>query len=101
MKKGEPWFEDGNLVLLATSLRQPDNKQVTGFRIHRGFLARQSELFRPMLDLPQPEHETKETMDLLLKGGVDEEWVKGCQFVQMHDDANELGELLTVLYDGL
>ncbi len=46
LKQGDPWFEDGNLVLIA--------EDRTGFRIHRGVLARQSEVFESMLSMPTP-----------------------------------------------
>lgn len=109
MKLGEPWFEDGNIILYAKTSRQLEQnggdssrvEETIGFRVHRGFLARQSEMFRPMFELPQPEQDAQEMADVWIQRGVDEQLVRGCQFVQMHDDANELGKLLKVLYDGL
>ncbi|KAG6843930.1 hypothetical protein H0H87_011621 [Tephrocybe sp. NHM501043] len=60
----------------------------TAFRVHRGVLARHSEVFRGMLDFPQPSSLTEsETFD-------------GCQVVEMHDLPADLSNLITALYDG-
>ncbi|KIM82688.1 hypothetical protein PILCRDRAFT_819992 [Piloderma croceum F 1598] len=42
---GEPWFDDGNVLLQAQS---------TQFKVHRGVLSANSGVFRDMLTLPQP-----------------------------------------------
>ncbi|KAL5482525.1 hypothetical protein ACEPAI_9119 [Sanghuangporus weigelae] len=74
----EPWFDDGNLIL------QADGNVC--FKVHRGVLARQSEIFRDMLALPQPvasgEGEPVET-------------------VRMYDLPVELSNLLKAIYDGV
>lgn len=81
-RQGEPWFEDGNLMLLT--------EDGTGFRIHRGVLARQSEVFQSMLELPQPS-----------SSGMDIEMEDGCQVVRMYDKCVELSLLLKAIYDGM
>ena len=56
-RRGDPWFEDGNMILLA--------QDGTAFKIHRGVLARRSQVFESMLQLPQPsvDRATNETDD--------------------------------------
>ena len=70
-------FKDGNIILVAEGLC---------FRVHSGQLARHSEVFRGMMDIPQP---------------VDALSIEGCPVVELHDSAQELTHLLTALYDGL
>ncbi|KAJ6621861.1 hypothetical protein B0H10DRAFT_2346449 [Mycena sp. CBHHK59/15] len=79
-KRGEPWFDDGNVVL-ATS------DSPTAFRVHRSVLARHSEVFESMFLVPQPLTEVVETMD-------------GCQVVRMWDSPTDLSNLIIALYDG-
>lgn len=78
-QRGEPWFEDGNLIL------QADGN--VSFRIHRGVLARQSEVFKDMLALPRPS---------ALTPNGDE-----CETVRMYDMPVELSNLLVAIYDGV
>ncbi|KAH8114380.1 hypothetical protein DFH11DRAFT_1688916 [Phellopilus nigrolimitatus] len=73
-KQGDPWFDDGNLVIMAGSV---------GFKIHRGVLARQSEIFRDMLTWPQP----STTTDI--------------ETVCMYDLPVEISNLLKAIYDGV
>ena len=80
--RGDPWFEDGNLILLS--------EDGINFRIHRGVLARQSEIFQSMLDFPQPS-----------TSGMDVEMEDGCQVVRMYDKGVELSLLLKAIYDGV
>lgn len=87
-RQGEPWFEDGNLVLLA--------EDRTGFRIHRGVLARQSEVFESMLSMPSPSPTSESSRNRDSRIGVPD----GCQTVEMHDKSNELSTLLEAIYDG-
>ena len=47
-RRGEPWFDDGNIILL------PESESKVGFKVHRGVLSRHSEVFRSMFDIPQP-----------------------------------------------
>lgn len=57
--RGEPWFEDGNIVLVA---------QDTAFRVHRGILSKASEVLCDMLALHQP---------------ADAETLEGCPVVRL------------------
>ncbi|KAJ7796170.1 hypothetical protein B0H14DRAFT_3114545 [Mycena olivaceomarginata] len=74
-KRGEPYFDDGNIILDFT------------FRVHRGVIARHSEVFDSMFLVPQPGADMVETMD-------------GCQVVRMWDSPLELSNLIIALYDG-
>ena len=74
----DPWFEDGNLILEAD-----DN---ICFKVHRGVLARQSEIFQDMLAIPQPEVQAMDPFS--------------CQTVRIHDLPTELALLLKAIYDG-
>ncbi|KAI5121414.1 hypothetical protein M0805_003186 [Coniferiporia weirii] len=77
-ERGEPWFDDGNLILQAD-----DNVR---FKVHRGVLARQSEVFKDMLALPQPQD-----------SGAGTE----LETVRMFDLPVELSILLKAIYDGI
>ncbi|TFK52477.1 hypothetical protein OE88DRAFT_1627806 [Heliocybe sulcata] len=81
-KQGEPWFDDGNIVLLT----DPDG---IAFKVHRGVLSRHSEIFQSMFQIPQPS-------DLPLMETLD-----GCQVVRMYDLPVELSNLIKTLYDGV
>ena len=81
---GDPWFEDGNLILAA-------DKHI--FRIHRGVLARQSEVFHGMLEVPQPPPSTGPTPDMVV--------LYGCQVIPMYDKPVELSNFLKAIYDGV
>jgi hypothetical protein len=78
---GDPWFEDGNVIIIA------DDADVA-FRVHCGVLSRHSEFFRSMFQLPQPEPLDVETM-------------AGCQVLRMYDLPWDLSNLIKGLYDGL
>ena len=82
-RRGDPWFEDGNMILLA--------QDGTAFKIHRGVLARRSQVFESMLQLPQP------SVDRALNETDDE----SCPVVEMYDHPTELANFLTAVYDGL
>ena len=45
-RRGDPWFEDGNLILVAGNVE---------FRVYKGPLIVQSGFFKDMLSLPQPQ----------------------------------------------
>jgi hypothetical protein len=47
-RRGDPWFEDGNIILV------PDSESQIAFKVHRGVLSRHSEVFQSMFDIPQP-----------------------------------------------
>ena len=80
LERGEPWFDDGNIVLLADASN-------VAFKVHRGMLARHSEIFQSMFELPPPSQ-------------ADVEKVDGCQLVRMYDLPSELSSLIKALYDG-
>ncbi|EPQ54569.1 hypothetical protein GLOTRDRAFT_77167 [Gloeophyllum trabeum ATCC 11539] len=81
-KRGDPWFDDGNIVLLT----DPDG---VAFKVHRGVLSRHSEIFQSMFQMPQPaDLAAMETLD-------------GCQVVRMYDPPLELSNLIKALYDGV
>jgi hypothetical protein len=85
--RGDPWFEDGNIILL---VEDDDHRMLKAFKIHRGVLARQSEVFETMFDIPQP------------APGLDSiEQVDGCPIVRMYDLPNELSDIIKALYDGV
>ncbi|KAH9936336.1 uncharacterized protein B0H18DRAFT_1113741 [Fomitopsis serialis] len=80
LERGEPWFDDGNIVLLADASN-------VAFKVHRGMLARHSEIFQSMFELPPPTQ-------------ADVDRVDGCQLVRMYDLPEELSSLIKALYDG-
>lgn len=85
--RGSPWFEDGNIILL---VEDDNHDPLKAFKVHRGVLARQSEVFETMFDIPRP------------TPGMDPiEQVDGCPVVRMYDLPNELSDLITALYDGV
>ncbi|KAI0034626.1 hypothetical protein K488DRAFT_45007 [Vararia minispora EC-137] len=83
--RGDPWFTDGNIVLLSDS---DPPETILAFKVHRGVVARHSEVFQTMFDLPPPMGEPIEMLE-------------GCPVVHMIGDrANELGDFIKALYDG-
>ncbi|KAF7365044.1 BTB domain-containing protein [Mycena venus] len=84
-KRGEPYFEDGNIILKCDS---PSGGSVT-FRVHRSVMARHSEVFDSMFLFPQPP-------------GTDMvETIDGCPIICMFgDEPVELSNLIIALYDG-
>ena len=82
--RGEPWFEDGNIIVLTEDV---DSEVTVAFKLHRGVLARHSEVFQSMFELPPPD-------------ATDVEVAEGCQVVRMHDRPTELSALVRALYDG-
>jgi hypothetical protein len=84
--RGDPWFEDGNIIL---SVEDDDGHVLKAFKVHGGVLARQSEFFNTMFDIPQP----TTTLDPM-------EPTSSCPVVRMHDRPNEVSYLIKALYDG-
>ncbi|CAL1713270.1 unnamed protein product [Somion occarium] len=78
-RRGDPWFDDGNIVLLSED-------SSVAFKVHRDFLSRHSEVFKSMFELPQSSSEG--------------EVLEGCQVVRMYDLPGELSNLIKALYDG-
>ncbi|KAL4246536.1 hypothetical protein ABKN59_009966 [Abortiporus biennis] len=75
----EFWFDDGNIVLVARN---------TSFRVHKGFLRRQSPVFNDILNLPQSPDETSGAQ------------IEACPIVQLSDSREDIHHMLSVLYDG-
>lgn len=79
---GNPWFDDGNIILI------PDeHENQVAFKVHRGVLSRHSEVFQSMFEIPSS-----------ING---ETFLEGCQVVRMYDRAVELSILIKALYDGV
>ncbi|TFY80055.1 hypothetical protein EWM64_g3962 [Hericium alpestre] len=72
----EFWFSDGSIVLATGT---------AAFRVHSGVLALRSQVFRDMLAVGQSTAEGQELMD-------------GCPVVRLSDEAEELYELVKVIY---
>ncbi|KAF5374142.1 hypothetical protein D9615_008824 [Tricholomella constricta] len=75
--RSDIWFNDGNIILEA------QGKQ---FRVHRGVLAKHSDVFKDMFDVPTPPNDPT---------------VEGCQIVHLTDSAQDVEHLLSCLYDWL
>lgn len=84
--RGDPWFEDGNIIL---SVEDDHGYVLKAFKVHRGVLARQSEVFNDMFVIPRPTTSSDP---------VDQ--IDGCPIVRLHDRPNELSYLIKALYDG-
>ncbi|TFY52585.1 hypothetical protein EVG20_g10491 [Dentipellis fragilis] len=84
--RGDPWFDDGNIILLIDADPDRDHPPVA-FKVHRGVLSRHSEIFRSMFEFPQPAAEA--------------EMLDDCQVVRMYDLPIELSSLIKALYDGV
>ncbi|KAJ3521783.1 hypothetical protein NMY22_g12168 [Coprinellus aureogranulatus] len=76
-KHPEFYFPDGSLAIRISD---------TVFRVHASILARHSEVFRDMAEIPQPPSDQCET-------------VEGVPVVDLQDDAKEFEETLSAIYD--
>lgn len=74
------YFDDGNIVLFAPPCV---------FKVHKGQLARHSEVFENLFSLPYA------------GGGSTNESYDGCPVVRMWDDPQDLYYFLKAIYDGL
>ena len=74
-ERADLWFEDGNVVLVAEG---------AAFKVHRGVLSRNSEIFRDMFGVPQPEHG---------------ETFEGCPVVHLTDSKEDVRYMLSALCD--
>ncbi|KDQ56618.1 hypothetical protein JAAARDRAFT_131820 [Jaapia argillacea MUCL 33604] len=74
-RRSDIWYEDGSVILVA---------EATGFKVYKGVLAANSEVFRDMFDLSVPS----------TGGSVD-----GCPIVLLSDDALDVKHLLNALLD--
>ncbi|KAJ4481977.1 hypothetical protein J3R30DRAFT_3656143 [Lentinula aciculospora] len=96
LTQGDPWFEDGNIILVPreeTGSCKPSEKPPVGFRVHRGVLSRHSEILRDMFEFPQP--------DAISDSDDGASRYEGCQVIVMHDIPIELSNLVKALYDGV
>lgn len=75
-ERGEPWLEDGNVVLVAEG---------TAYRVLRSILSKNSEVFRDMFMIPQP---------------AEAETFAGCLVVHLSDSKKDVSFLLSVLFGG-
>lgn len=73
--RGNPWLEDGNIVLQAESTR---------FKVLRSILCGHSSVFRGLLEIPQPEGQ---------------ELVDGAPIVHLSDSADEVKRVLRAMFD--
>lgn len=74
-QRGDTWFEDGNVVLVA---------EATAFRVYRGVLMKASEVFCDMFTVPQP---------------PDAERWDDCPVVHLSDTAADVQHILSILYN--
>ena len=81
-RRGDPWFEDGNIVLVTST----DDSSIA-FKIHRSVLARHSEVFKSMFEIAEPPQHNESG--------------ERCPVVYMHDVPLELSSLIKALYDGV
>ncbi|KAK7466223.1 hypothetical protein VKT23_004947 [Stygiomarasmius scandens] len=95
------WFTDGNIVLIASTATRSDRSiqsstcsTLYAFKVHRGQLARHSEVFSDLFCIPQPTVTSGD--EKILLQAFDE-----CPWVEMPDDAEDLYWFLRALYDGL
>jgi hypothetical protein len=77
VRSADVWYDDGTLIICAEN---------TLFRVHRGILAAQSDIFKDMLSIPQPPSVNAETFE-------------GCAMVRVHDNAEDMKRLLRVVLD--
>ena len=83
------WFDDGSVICQAEN---------TLFKVHMSQLARHSVCFRDMFSLPQPVSRRCSSTDLASVGNSQQS--HRIPFIQLHDSAEDVGNLLTALYDG-
>lgn len=80
------WFDDGSIILRADD---------TLFKVHISQLARHSAFFKDMFSLPQPDQGcVHPDLPIQMKG------TENLPVIYLHDKAEDVGNLLTALYDG-
>jgi hypothetical protein len=78
------WFSDGSVILRAED---------TLFCVHISQLSRHSVFFRDMFSLPQPQGNGARSL-------ITSDNFGSCPVIVLHDTAEDVGNLLTALYDG-
>jgi hypothetical protein len=95
VRHADLWFLDGSVILQAEN---------TLFRVHISQLSRHSTFFRDLFSLPQAEPRHRSGRRSLSvsssKSVLDGAHMEGCPVVYLHDVAEDVGNLLTALYDG-
>lgn len=76
------WFDDGSIIIVADH---------NGFRVHRGSLSRQSEVFRGLFGIPQSQ--CGSSLDTA------PESFGGCPVVHVPDTAYDIKQLLLAVYE--
>lgn len=86
------WFDDGSVICQAEN---------TLFKVHMSQLARHSVCFRDMFSLPQPVSMCCSSNDLASTCTTgNSQQSQRIPVIQLHDTAEDVGNLLTALYDG-
>jgi hypothetical protein len=85
------WFDDGSVICQAEN---------TLFKVHMSQLARHSVCFRDMFSLPQPVPTCCSSSDLSYACTGGPQPSHKTPVIQLHDTAEDVGNLLTALYDG-
>lgn len=75
--RGIPWFDDGNIILLAENV---------AFKVYRGLLSHHSIVFADLFAPPLPETGT--------------EMMEDCPVVTLHDSVHDLANFLEAIHDG-
>jgi hypothetical protein len=92
VRHSDLWFDDGSVICQAESML---------FKVHMSQLARHSVCFRDMFSIPQPESGQCSSTDLACNCPTDHPHrCHTIPIVQLHDTAEDVGNLLTALYDG-
>jgi hypothetical protein len=79
VRSADVWYDDGTLVIRAEN---------TLFRVYRGILASQSDIFKDMLSVPQPSG-----------ADADAETIEDCAVVRVQDTAGDMTRFLRALHE--
>lgn len=85
------WFEDGSVICRAEDML---------FRVHMSQLSRHSAFFRDMFGMPQPDSTPEIYSTESPNAGDVWCYTQRVPVVYLHDPAEDVGNLLTALYDG-
>ncbi|KAG6891551.1 hypothetical protein C0992_004409 [Termitomyces sp. T32_za158] len=86
VRHADIWFHDGSVICRA---------ERTLFKVHMSVLERHSAFFRDMFSMPQPRTGT----DVISNQGMQDD-IEELPIVDLHDTAEDVGNLLTAVYDG-